>query len=58
MTERPRWHDVVITTWILALAVVGMGAIWGESIYNLWVGDEEAEAETETRPEAPRGPRL
>lgn len=52
---RPRWHDWVIALSILAIAVTGVAAIWGDELGRLF-GDEkkvEHKVEGTTVPTAP-----
>jgi hypothetical protein len=38
---RPRWHGPVLALCVLALAVVGVLALWGADLRALWRGDDE-----------------
>jgi hypothetical protein len=43
---RPRWHGPAIAVWVLALAVAGALALWGEDLRDWWrSGNEPAPAE-------------
>jgi hypothetical protein len=44
---RPRWHDAVIVLALLALTAVGIAAIWGDSIAELFGSEPAAEQSTE-----------
>lgn len=51
---RPRWHDAVIVLALVALAAVGVAAIWGDSIAEFF-GSEPDEAPVE-EPAKPADP--
>ncbi|MBI4509419.1 MAG: hypothetical protein HY698_07260 [Deltaproteobacteria bacterium] len=57
---RPRWHEWVISLSIVALAVGGIFAIWGEDIQRLFQ-EEGIHVEVEGRPSkegVPEAPSL
>jgi hypothetical protein len=41
---RPRWHDAVIVSAIVALLVVGVWSLWGDDVRSLLGRDAGSEA--------------
>jgi hypothetical protein len=51
--RRPRWHDALIVSGILALLALGVWALWWDDVRSWWHGERPAASAPAAPPATP-----